>query len=365
MKQLAVGQEQELRPPRESGAGEIADMSWRGGAQLADPALTLAVLIPCHNEHATIAKVVTDFRRVFPLAHIYVYDNNSTDDTAGEARREGAFVRRAPLQGKGNVVRQMFADIDADIFVLVDGDATYDADAAPLLIERLLEGGLDMVAGARISTDAEAYRLGHQFGNQMLSGLVQWIFGRQFRDMLTGYRVFSRRFVKSFPAHSAGFEIETEITIHALQMRLPCAEVEAAYGARPEGSLSKLSTLRDGLRILRMIGLLVRDERPMQFFGACGVAAIAASAPLFARVLIDYARLGLVPHFPSLIVAVGLAVVGLLGIACGLILDGVARARLEQRRLAYLVVADSIWRGAGCRRQGDDKVHRLEHRLEH
>jgi hypothetical protein len=317
---------------------KLVGMHRHGGPQLLDMAVTQAVLIPCHNEDTTVGTVVADFRRLLPEADIYVFDNNSTDGTAEAARRAGATVRQASLQGKGNVVRQMFADVDADIYVLVDGDATYDADAAPILVGRLMESGLDMVAGARVSNDANAYRSGHQLGNRVLSGLVRRIFGLQFRDMLTGYRVFSRRFVKSFPAHSAGFEIETELTVHALQMRLPCAEVEVTYGARPDGSSSKLNTVRDGIRILRMIGLLVRDERPMQFFGAFGLASLAASAPLFARVLVDYARLGLVPHFPSLIVAVGLVVLGLLGIACGLILDGVARARLEQRRLAYLAI---------------------------
>jgi hypothetical protein len=211
-----------------------------------------------------------------------------------------------------------------------------------------------MVSGARASTDANAYRLGHQFGNRLLSGLVQRIFGRQFRDMLSGYRVFTRRFVKSFPAHSRGFEIETELTVHALQMRLPCAEVEVAYGPRPNGSASKLSTVRDGIRILQMIGLLVRDERPLQFFGLIGLAALAASAPLFTRVLADYFRLGVVPHFPSLIVAVGMAIFGLLSILCGLILDGVAKTRLELRWLAYLSIDASEAAGREVRARSQD-----------
>jgi len=297
---------------------------------------SIAVLVPCYNEVATIADVVSDFRRALPHAQVFVYDNNSTDGTAEAARRAGARVHTAPLRGKGNVIRRMFSDVDADVYVLVDGDATYEASAAPGLVELLLSDSLDMVAAARVPSNASAYRSGHQLGNRAFSGLVRRIFGRQFRDMLTGYRVFTRRFVKSFPAHSHGFETETELTIHALQMRLPCAEVDVAYGARPDGSASKLNTIRDGVRILHMIGLLVREERPLQFFGAIGLLALLASTPLFGRVLLSYAQSGLVPQFPSLIVAVGLAVLGMLSLFTGLILDGVAKARLEQRRLAYL-----------------------------
>jgi hypothetical protein len=298
----------------------------------------IAVLVPCYNEEATIAGVVRDFRASLPDALVYVYDNNSKDRTSQVAREAGAVVRRAPLQGKGEAVRLMFSDIDADIYVLVDGDGTYDAKAAPELIDLLVRDQLDMVSGARVTTETEAYRPGHVFGNWMLTTLVREIFGRRFGDMLTGYRVFSRRFVKSFPASSAGFEIETELTVHALQMRLPCDEVKTAYGARPEGSTSKLNTIRDGVRILKMIGLLVKEERPLQFFGLIAVAALVVAAVMGGPVVWEYFQTGLVPRFPSLIVAVGAALVGLFSFACGLILDTVARGRLEQRRFAYLAV---------------------------
>ncbi len=253
----------------------------------------IAVLIPCHNEAATVAGVVADFARALPGAQVWVFDNRSTDDTAARAAAAGALVRQAPLKGKGNVVRRMFSDVEADVYLLVDGDGTYDAAAAPMMVRRLIEDGLDMVSAARISTDAEAFRAGHRFGNRALSGAVRMVFGRQFKDMLSGYRAFSRRFVKSFPAHSRGFEIETELTVHTLQMRLPAAEVEAPYGARPEGSESKLSTFRDGWRILRMISLMVREERPMQFFGVSGLAAALLAALLATPVLMAYFRTGL------------------------------------------------------------------------
>ena len=298
----------------------------------------IAVLVPCHNEAATVAGVVADFARALPTAQVWVFDNRSTDDTAARAAAAGALVRAAPIRGKGNVVRRMFSDVEADVYLLVDGDGTYDAAAAPMMVRRLIEEGLDMVSAARVSTDAEAFRAGHRIGNRALSGAVRLVFGRQFEDMLTGYRAFSRRFVKSFPAHSRGFEIETELTVHTLQMRLPAAEVEAPYGARPEGSESKLSTFRDGWRILRMISLMVREERPLQFFGISGLVALVLAALLATPVLTGYFRTGLVPRLPTLVVAVGLAVVALLSFVCGLILDTVARARLEQRRLAYLAL---------------------------
>ncbi len=307
-------------------------------AALAGPAPAIAVLIPCRDEAATVAEVVEAFRAAMPQAMIYVYDNNSTDSTAAAALRAGAVLRRAVLPGKGNVVRRMFSDVEADIYLLVDGDGTYDAAAAPAMVRKLLDEGLDMVSAARVSSHAEAYRAGHETGNRLLTGLVRMIFGRQFRDMLTGYRVFSRRFVKSFPAASQGFEIETEITVHALQMRLPADEIDADYGARPEGSQSKLNTIRDGIRIVRMIGLLVREERPLQFFGGAALAAFVLAAALGLPVLAEFARLHAVPRFPSLIVAVGSAMVGFLCFACGIILDTVSRARLEQRRLTYLSI---------------------------
>ena len=308
------------------------------------PALRIAVLVPCHNEAATVAQVTADFARALPGAAVWVFDNNSTDATAARAEAAGALVRHAGLKGKGNVVRRMFADIDADVYVLVDGDGTYDAAAAPMMVRRLVDEGLDMVSAARRSTEAEAFRAGHRFGNRALSGVVRMVFGRQFEDMLTGYRAFSRRFVKSFPAHSSGFEIETELTVHTLQMRLPAVEIEAAYGARPEGSESKLSTVRDGLRIPRMISLMVREERPIQFFGVAGLAAVALAALLAAPVLAVYLKTGLVPRLPTLVVAVGLVVTALLSFFCGLVLDSVSRLRLEQRRLAYLA-----WPGPDAR----------------
>ncbi|HZZ36077.1 MAG TPA: glycosyltransferase family 2 protein [Caulobacteraceae bacterium] len=319
------------------GDSDLTSPAAQGGRETGGP--RIAVLIPCHNEAATVAKVVADFRRVLPRAAVYVYDNNCDDETAAVAAKAGAHVRRAPLRGKGNVVRRMFSDVEADLYLLVDGDDTYDAASAPMMLARLVSEGLDMVSGARVSSDQAAYRRGHRTGNRVLTALVRAIFGRQFEDMLTGYRVFSRRFVKSFPAHSEGFEIETELTVHTLQMRLPSAEVETPYGARPDGSASKLSTIRDGLRILRMIGLLVREERPLQFFSLVTLIAAVLSGLLVAPVVIDYLATGYVPRYPSLIVSVGLGLVALLSFACGLVLDTVSRARLEQRRLAYLNLA--------------------------
>ena len=299
-------------------------------------AARIAVLIPCYNEETAVSDVVRAFRRALPEAAIYVYDNNSTDSTAAIAREAGALVRRAPLQGKGNVLRRMFADVDADLYVLVDGDGTYDAADAPAMASLLVEHQLDMVCGARVATEDGAYRTGHRFGNRMLTGLVREIFGRRFGDMLTGYRVFSRRFVKSFPAASKGFEVETELTVHALQLRLPCEEMDTAYGARAEGSASKLNTVRDGIRIVRMISLLVREERPLLFFGTAAAMLFVVAAGLSVPVVRDYLATGLVPRYPSLLVAVALIAMGMVSIGCGLILDTVSRGRLEQRRLAYL-----------------------------
>ena len=298
----------------------------------------VAILIPCFNEDATIAAVVRGFREALPTARIYVYDNNSTDRTCAAAEEAGAVVRAARLQGKGNVVRLMFSDIEADAYVLVDGDGTYEAAAAARMVEALIAGRLDMVNGARIADHEAAYRVGHRFGNRILTGLVEAAFGQGFRDMLSGYRVFSRRFVKSFPAASRGFEIETELTVHALQMRVPAREIGVAYYSRPEGSCSKLNTIRDGLRILRMIGLLLREERPLQFFGTAAAMAIVVATGLAGPVLVEYLGTGLVPRIPSLIVAVALVVIALLSLVCGLILDAVSRARLEQRRFAYLAI---------------------------
>ena len=296
----------------------------------------VAVLVPCFNEELTVGKTVAAFREALPSATIYVYDNNSTDRTNDVARAAGAVVRSEPRQGKGNVVRRMFADIDADIFVLVDGDATYDAEAAPRMVHRAIEENLDFVNGARVSQSMDAYRKGHRLGNYVLTELVRDIFGRQFTDMLSGYKVFSRRYVKSFPAMSRGFEIETELTVHALELRMPSAEEPTAYGERPSGSVSKLSTFRDGARILRLIFDLVRNERPLQFFGLVGALLILIAIVLTIPLAETYFQTGLVPRLPTAVLAIGLIIIGFLSFLAGLILDVVATMRSEMKRLAYL-----------------------------
>ncbi|HJP05554.1 MAG: glycosyltransferase family 2 protein [Gammaproteobacteria bacterium] len=300
--------------------------------------IEIAVLVPCYNEEAAIAGVVHDFRKVLPQAPVYVYDNNSTDGTVEAARAAGAVVRSEPLQGKGNVVRRMFADIEADIYVMVDGDNTYDSTAAPVLIQKLLDESLDLVNGKRVHTETEAYRAGHQFGNVLLTSLVATIFGKRFEDMLSGYKVFSRRFVKSFPSLSSGFEIETELTVHALELRMPVAEVETQYGTRPEGSESKLSTFTDGFRILKMIAILIKEERPLQFFSGLFGLFVVTSIILAIPVVSTYLETGLVPRFPTAILATGMMLLGFLCLACGLILDTVTRGRQELKRLQYLNV---------------------------
>ena len=307
------------------------------GQQLS-PALRhvdIAVLIPCYNEAAAIGDVVKSFRVALPNARIYVYDNNSHDNTAAVAREAGAIVRREPLQGKGHVVRRMFSDIEADVYVMVDGDGTYDAAAAPRLVSRLLECQADMVVGARITNEKEAYRAGHRFGNRMLTGLVAGIFGDRFSDMLSGYRAFSRRFVKSYPALAQGFETETELTVHALELDMITAEVQTAYGARRVGSVSKLSTIRDGFRILRTIGRLMRDERPLLFFGALAGAGVAAALALGAPVLGEYFATGLVPRFPTALLCATLGVLSAISLISGVILETVALGRREMKRIAY------------------------------
>jgi hypothetical protein len=296
----------------------------------------IAVLVPCYNEEAAIARVVADFRANLPDAVIYVYDNNSTDRTVEVARAAGAVVRTETRQGKGYVVRRMFSDVDADVYVLVDGDATYDAPSARLLVARLLEGGLDMVVGARRDQEEAAYRFGHRFGNRMLTGFVAQVFGATFEDLLSGYRVFSRRFVKSFPGLSGGFEIETELTVHALNLELPVDEIETPYFARPEGSVSKLSTWRDGLRILRTIVRLYRAERPLPFFCGIGLALAVASIALAIPIIITYVEQGLVPRFPTAVLSTGLMILACLAVACGVVLDTVTRGRREMKMLAYL-----------------------------
>ncbi|HEY1452602.1 MAG TPA: glycosyltransferase family 2 protein [Roseiarcus sp.] len=296
----------------------------------------IAILAPCFNEELTVGKTVAAFREALPSAKIYVYDNNSTDRTIDVARAAGAVVRTEPRQGKGNVVRRMFADIDADVYVLVDGDATYDAQAAPGMVRRAIDENLDFVNGARVSQSMDAYRRGHRFGNYILTAMVRNLFGRQFTDMLSGYKVFSRRYVKSFPAMSRGFEIETELTVHALELRMPSAEEFTTYGERPSGSVSKLSTIRDGTRILRLIFDLVRNERPLKFFGLAGVALILVAVALAVPLAQTYFETGLVPRLPTAVLSVGLIVVGFLSTLAGLILDVVATMRSEMKRLAYL-----------------------------
>ncbi len=296
----------------------------------------VAVLLPCYNEAAAIGQTVADFRAALPQAAIYVYDNNSTDKTVEVAAAAGAIVRTERMQGKGNVVRRMFADVEADIYVMADGDATYEAAAAQGLIDLLVSDQLDMVVGARKSEVEAAYRRGHRLGNAMLTGMLAWLFGRSFTDILSGYRVFSRRFVKSFPVLSEGFEIETEISVHALELRMPVAERVTAYSARPEGSESKLSTYRDGWRILRTILTLFRIEKPLAFFGIIGavlaIIAIGISIPLF----VTFVKTGLVPRLPTAVLAMGIMLLAFLNGFCGLILDTVVRGRREMRRLAYL-----------------------------
>jgi len=301
-------------------------------------ALRIAVLLPCYNEEAAIGQTIAGFRAALPDARIYVYDNNSRDRTADVAAAAGAIVRAERMQGKGNVVRRMFADVEADVYVMADGDATYDASAAPALVARLVEEQLDMVVGARRSEVEEAYRRGHRFGNRLLTGMLARIFGRTFTDILSGYRVFSRRFVKSFPALSRGFETETEISVHALELAMPVAEVVTAYGARPEGSHSKLSTYRDGWRILRTILHLFRIERPVLFYGGFAALLAALAVILAIPLVVTYAHTHLVPRFPTAILATGLMIVAVISFAVGLILDTVVRGRREVRRLAYLAL---------------------------
>ena len=313
-------------------------------------ALRVAVLLPCYNEAAAIGATVTQFAAALPDAAIYVFDNNSTDGSADVARAAGAIVRRVRQQGKGHVVRRMFADIEADVYVMADGDATYDAAAASALVRAMLAENFDMVVGARKSEIDAAYRRGHRLGNSLLTGLLRQLFGRSFTDILSGYRVFSRRFVKSFPVLSAGFEIETEISVHALELRMPISEIVTAYSARPEGSHSKLSTFRDGWRILRMMIQLYRTERPLGFFGLIGGLVALAGFLLGIPVVLTYLETGLVPRFPTVIAIVGMGVVAGLNFMTGLILDTVTRGRQEMKRLAYLAqpsVTAALERRAG------------------
>ncbi|MBV9750180.1 MAG: glycosyltransferase [Acetobacteraceae bacterium] len=308
--------------------------------------IRIAVLIPCYNEAVAIPAVVAGFRAALPGAEIFVYDNNSRDGTAEAARAAGAIVRRERLQGKGQVIRRMFADVDADAYVLVDGDATYDPASAPDMLRLLLDERLDMVNGARVTEIEAAYRRGHRLGNQVLTGMVAWVFGDLVTDMLSGYRVFSRRFVKSFPALASGFETETEFTVHALELRMPIGEVATPYKDRPEGSASKLRTYSDGLRILRTIMLLVKEERPLHFFALAALLLVLLGVGLAVPVFVDYVRTGLVPRLPTAVLSTGLVLLAMLSLACGLILDSVSRGRKESKRMAYLAYPATGWPSA-------------------
>lgn len=300
--------------------------------------LTIAVLLPCYNEELTIGDVVARFRSTLPTAAVYVYDNNSRDRTASKAREAGATVVREPRQGKGNVVRRMFADVEADIYLMADGDGTYAPEDAPLLIETLLSERADMVVGTRRGVTDDAGRTGHAFGNRIFNSLYKRLFGRDFTDIFSGYRVFTRRFVKSFPAVSGGFEIETEMSVHASQLKLPVSEIALDYGRRPDGSESKLSTFRDGARILKMFARLMKETQPLRFFGAFAVFCLAIGLLLMAPVLIEYLETGQVRRLPTWILALAFVLLSILMGVAGVILDSVARGRAEQKRIFYLSI---------------------------
>jgi glycosyltransferase involved in cell wall biosynthesis len=298
----------------------------------------IAVLIPCFNEQETIAGVVSAFKSHIPGAMVFVYDNASTDLTIERARNAGAIVRSEPLRGKGHVVRRMFADVEADIYVLVDGDGTYAAASAPELIAALVRECLDLVSAVRVDSAQKAYRTGHRFGNWLLTRLVAQLFGKRFSDMLSGYRVMSRRFVKSFPTLATGFEIETELTVHALQMRVPIAEFPTPYSERPAGSSSKLRTISDGVRIMRTIAYLLKEERPLAFFGMVSILLVLLALALGIPIVVEFARTGLVPRLPTAVLATGLMILASLSLVCGLILQTVTRGRIEMKRLNYLSI---------------------------
>jgi glycosyltransferase involved in cell wall biosynthesis len=302
------------------------------------PMTEIAVILPCYNEEAAIGKTVRDFRAALPAAKVYVYDNNSKDRTIEVAREAGAIVRSEMRQGKGNVMRRMFADVEADIYVLADGDDTYDAAVAPALIKQLIDEGLDIVTGRRVHSDAAAYRAGHLWGNRMLTGLTAMMFNVKLGDMLSGYRVMSRRFVKSFPFTAEGFGIETELTVHAVRLLMPMAEVDTAYKERPVGSVSKLSTYRDGFKILFTIAQMLREERPLLFFSTIAALFAAVAIAFGTSIVLEFMRTGLVPRLPTAILATGLMLIAFLALMSGLILDTVTRGRWANKRLAYLSV---------------------------
>jgi Glycosyl transferase family 2 len=321
------------------------------------PPPRIAVLVPCMNEEAAVASVVASFRDALPDADVYVYDNNSTDRTAEAARDAGAVVGAEVLQGKGHVVRRMFSDIEADVYVLVDGDDTYDAASSPAMIAKLLDEQLDMVNAYRLQQSRSAYRPGHRFGNALLSAIVAFLFGKRFNDLLSGYRVFSRRYVKSFPALATGFEIETELTVHALELRMPVAEVVTAYRERPAGSVSKLRTCRDGLRILTTIVNLMKGERPLLFFSIAFAALATLAMVLIHPVLMTYRHTGLVPRLPTAILSTGIMLFAFLCLFSGLILDTVTHGRRELKRLRYLEIP-APRRTGGHGSEGEER-HRL------
>src|SRR5579872_4990001 len=335
---------QSTRPPRPrgdlAGMAEVLAEFAKTEFPQAEPAQPrIAVLVPCFNEEAAVATVIADFRKALPSAEIYVYDNNSTDRTTAAARAADAIVRSERRQGKGHVVRRMFADVDADIYVLVDGDATYDAASAPKMIEALVAERLDMVVGLRIDQAQAAWRVGHRAGNWLLTSFLASMFGRAFKDILSGYRVFSRRFVKSFPVLSDGFEIETELSVHALELALPTAEIETPYFARPEGSVSKLNTWRDGFRILGTILKLYRSEKPLRFFTAIAIFLGLVSLGLAIPIFVTYLEEGIVPRLPTAVLSMGLMIMAMLSLSSGLVLDTVTRGRREMKLLAYLAQA--------------------------
>lgn len=318
--------------------GHSASLTSRPTLPVADPTrgLDVAVVIPCYNEEATIAKVIADFRAALPAATIYVYDNNSSDLTSQLADAAGAVVRFEPLRGKGNVVRRMFADIQADVFIMVDGDDTYDATSAPAMLDALVEQGADIVTGTRQATEKAAYPPGHELGNRVLAVIVRSLFGDRCADLLSGYRVMTSRFVKSFPALVSGFEVETALTVHALELRLVMVDVPVAYRERPPGSVSKLRTIPDGIRVVRTIQSLMRYERPLPFYGFLAAIAAGLSLVLGAVVTADFLATGLVERMPSAILAVGLMLTALIMVAIGVLADSDARSRVELRRLHYL-----------------------------
>jgi glycosyltransferase involved in cell wall biosynthesis len=329
------------RPPKLRGdlagmAEALAQFAQQEFPQAAPARPRVAVLVPCFNEEAAVATVVADFRKALPSAEIFVYDNNSSDRTMAVAREAGAQVRSERRQGKGHVVRRMFADVDADIYVLVDGDATYDAASAPRMIDALVTDHLDMVVGFRVDQAEHAYRPGHRTGNRMLTSFLSSVFGEAFKDILSGYRVFSRRFVKSFPVLSDGFEIETELSVHALELALPVAEIETPYFARPAGSFSKLNTWRDGFRILGTILKLYRSEKPLRFFTAIGIFLTLVSIGLAIPVIATYLEQGIVPRLPTAVLSMGMMILAVLSMSSGLVLDTVTRGRREMKLLAYL-----------------------------